>query len=125
MIGVGITRAIKRRRMPIWLFVILFLLCSPVLIPWGLVSYGFEKRRMRKAAESFRCISCGKVLGVAALALADRVCMENMEELRERHPGVRWRIVRTLHAICPACGTKYTYRERERTFVVEAKSKVE
>jgi len=42
-----------------------------------------------------------------------------MRELQRKHPGVRFRIVWTVHAICPKCGTHYTYLESERTFVVE------
>lgn len=39
--------------------------------------------------------------------------------MHRKLPHVRFRIVRTLHAICMHCGTRYTYRDAERTFVVE------
>ena len=42
-----------------------------------------------------------------------------MRELMRAHPGVKFRLVRTLHAICPGCGTRYTFREHDRTFGVE------
>jgi hypothetical protein len=42
-----------------------------------------------------------------------------MEQLKRQSPGVRFRVVRTLHAICATCGKRYTYLEEENTFIPE------
>jgi transcription elongation factor Elf1 len=112
----------RRRKMPKWagvLLVIAFVICIPLWIPALIVWNGVRKHRLRKAANAFTCVNCGATLGVDALARADREWGNQMRELMRQHPGVRFRILRTLHAICSGCGTRYTFHENERTFVVE------
>jgi hypothetical protein len=98
-------------------------LAMPILIPVAILSQIAYRTRLRKAAKSFACINCGRTLGIEALKRADDVCSEQMRELTQANPGVRFRIQRTLHAICLTCGTRYTFREKERTFVVEQSRK--
>jgi hypothetical protein len=38
------------------------------------------------------------------------------------NPGVKFRLVRAVHAICPSCGRTYKYVEKERTFVVQQRN---
>jgi hypothetical protein len=77
------------------------------------------KRRMRKAARSFACVVCAKPLGNIAVKLADDAVAEQARQWRRTHPYAKYRMVRTLRAICPVCGTRYAYDEADRTFLRE------
>jgi len=101
------------------LLVIGFLLCMPLWIPAAFLLRAVDKYRLRKAAKFFACVSCGRILGLDALARPDEEWSEHVRELRRQHPGVRFRLERTVHAICPTCGTRFGFREKERTFVLE------
>ena len=103
---------------------VVLLITMPIWIPAGIVLSAVCRRRLRKAAEGFLCVQCGKVLGAAALKLADEVWAAHWLELQRKYPGARLRMVRTIHAVCPACGTQYEFLERERTFVVNAEQRV-
>jgi predicted RNA-binding Zn-ribbon protein involved in translation (DUF1610 family) len=108
--------------MPRWAItplVIGVVLCMPLWIPAVLILDAVRKHRLRRAANAFACVACGRILGPGALARADKAWAEHVRELMRRNPGVRFRLVRTVHAICPDCGTHYTFREHERTFVRE------
>jgi hypothetical protein len=89
--------------LPVWL---------PLVGVWDVV----RKRRMRRAADAFACVNCGKTLGINALKRADSIWAEHLRALIRDHPDVKFRIVRTLDAICTACGTRYTYVPAGRTF---------
>jgi hypothetical protein len=39
-----------------------------------------------------------------------------MHTLRERHPNVKFRIVRDLHGVCPECGARFAFDRETRTF---------
>jgi hypothetical protein len=91
----------------------------PLLMPAGFLVAAVEKRRRRKAARSFPCVRCGRLLGPESVDLADKAWREHVQELLRLHPYTKFRLLQTCHAICPACGTRYTYRETERTFAVE------
>jgi hypothetical protein len=66
-----------------------------------------DLRRLRKAVRTCPCVECGQLLGLESLALAakespepdpdsfDRFCCRESE--------------RTLDAICPTCGTRYSF----------------
>jgi hypothetical protein len=91
----------------------------PVLIPAAIVYTSLSARRIRRAAETFGCVVCGMVLTAQAVEWADRECRREGDEMRRRYPNDICRVLRTCHAICPGCGTRYTYLERERTFTPE------
>jgi hypothetical protein len=112
----------RHRNIPKWagtLLVIGFVLCLPLWIPAVIVWNAVRKHRLRKAARAFTCVNCSMTLGVDALARADQEWGNQMREMMRQHPGVKFRILRTLHAICSGCRTRYTFHEKERTFVVE------
>ena len=92
------------------------ILLLPLIMPVAIVSDFVYRRRMLKAAIAFRCENCGTILGKKSLSLANEAWSKKMAETRARYPGVRLRIVRDLHAICPACATQYRYFERDRVF---------
>jgi hypothetical protein len=83
-----------------------------------------ERRRLRKAAGSFLCRHCGRALGKHAVTLADKAWSEHVRKIMRENPGVKYRMVRTVRAICPGCGTRYSFDESDRTFVVVQNSQV-
>ncbi len=109
----------------ITLAMIVLLVILPVGLPVAAVLTILDDRRMRAAARKFVCLSCGSCLGGDAIRLADEAWRRDFSETRANYPGVRFqlerrRIVRHLRAICPHCGARYGYVERERTFVAIA-----
>jgi hypothetical protein len=95
---------------------VIFVMLSPVIIFLVLpLATALYRRRLRSAACAFRCHSCDGILGLESLQLADAA----IRELCSERSGSRYRVrfVRYLHAICPACGARYTFVERARTFM--------
>ncbi|MEJ2123395.1 MAG: hypothetical protein P8Y67_04970 [Alphaproteobacteria bacterium] len=93
----------------------------PVIIPVVAVSHWLSRRRMQAAARVFACPACGAVIGAEAIQLAEEAWGSHMAELQGRNPGIRirrnpQRITRHLHVICPHCGARYQFIEREKTF---------
>jgi hypothetical protein len=96
---------------------VIFVVLSPVIVFLVLPIAAWASRGwLESAARTFACLSCGGILGLEALRLADTAWSEHVHELREKHPFVLFRLVRNVHAICPTCGARYAYVERERTF---------
>ena len=91
------------------------------LMAIGTIVYtSLSARRVRRAAETFGCVECGMVLTAQAVEWADRECRREADEMRRKYPHHIYRArERMCHAICPGCGTRYTYLERERTFTPE------
>jgi predicted RNA-binding Zn-ribbon protein involved in translation (DUF1610 family) len=108
-----------RHTISIPLMAVGFILLLPVIIPVAGLQNAVYKRRLLKAANAFACVNCGRILGPDALCRADEVWSEHVRELMRQNPGMRFRMIRTVHAICPGCGTRYTFREKERTFSVD------
>jgi hypothetical protein len=96
---------------------VLLIVLLPVIIPLVGVSHSVYRKRLIAAARALACLSCGAVLGLESIRLADAACEEHMRELRAKHPAIRFRVVRHVHAICPVCGAQYTFLEREKAFV--------
>jgi hypothetical protein len=89
----------------------------PVIIPVVALLDHVYRKRLRAAACAFACLSCGGILGLESIRLADAQWDEHLRELREKYPSTRFRLVRHVRAICPACGVRYAFSERERIFV--------
>ena len=85
------------------------ILLVPGWLPVYLFVEGRRFRRMRDAAAHFQCEQCGGPLGSRALELADA-------ELKQGRGARNYRGPRLVHAICVACGARYTYREQEAWF---------
>jgi len=89
----------------------------PAIIPVvALLDLAYRKR-LKAAGCAFACLSCRGILGFESIRLADTAWAEHMRELGAKYPSTRFRLVRHLHAICPRCGARYAFLERERTFV--------
>lgn len=97
--------------------VVVFLL--PVIAPLIVLSERLHQRRKRAVASRTACVRCGRILGPAAVDRGDEVWTAEMRARFDAHPGlrlVRARIVRTLYAVCLACGARYSYDEKTRMF---------
>jgi hypothetical protein len=97
-------------------------ICLPVILPVIAILQALYYWRMRAAAGKFTCLSCGSYLGSEAIRLADEAWTQFLSGKGANNPGVRFlrrkpRTVRHLRAICPLCGARYDFAERERTFI--------
>ncbi len=108
----------SRGRWQIGVFVTGCLLLSPVILPFALITGALTGRRRKRDAEEFDCVQCGSVLGQSAIDKADEYWRDHVRDLRQRFPGIRFRLVRKVWAICDTCGARYNYRTEERTFVL-------
>lgn len=97
----------------------LFVMLSPILLPVALILHSREQKRMRFLAETFPCLSCGRILGAESLRLADTQWENRLAGLTRDHAGsgIRFRIVRDVDAICPNCGTQHKFIAKLATFV--------
>ena len=93
------------------------LLILPILFPMSWFSLRLERKRLVKAANDFECLVCGATLGAESVRLADEVWAESMKRLHREHPGVKFRIVRLLQAVCSRCGREYKFDRKGLTFV--------
>ncbi len=91
----------------ILLFCVAGILLMPVWFPLACFFTWRYERRIRETAVNSRCAACGVVLGGESLRLADAEWGRFVDDLHRNHPGVRFRLVRTTHAICPNCGARY------------------
>jgi hypothetical protein len=98
-------------------FVVAFILLSPVWVPIALLLHARDQKRMYLAAEGFRCIECGAVLGKASIERADDEWKRYMDELHRQNPGDRFRVVRTVHAICIECEKQYRFCKTTNRFI--------
>jgi hypothetical protein len=92
-------------------FILLFIL------PVAAVQTQLRTRRILKLASEFACVVCGTQLGAEAVRLADERCAKTIADLQARSPGIRFRLVRDIHAICPSCGCEYLYLDTDRSLV--------
>lgn len=113
-----------KKRIPTGVFVILFALGLPIIVPVACILHLLRKHRLRKLVLTATCQTCGKTLGLEALRLADVECSALVAELHKQHPLARLCLVRTLHAICPHCGTRYTYFEKDNEFRIKAQDRL-
>lgn len=94
-----------------------FILLLPILLPVVAFLEARDRRRRKRAAQSFACVTCGQTLGPAALELADAAWAQHFAALCHALPHATLRIVRDVWAVCPKCGERYGYDESTRGFV--------
>jgi methionyl-tRNA synthetase len=93
------------------------ILLFPILIPIALMQHSWEEKQKKKIVEQTRCIRCGNYLGVNSMELADQKWEKYIQKRQKENPGVRFRTLRLVHAICVSCGTEYFFRENEKRFI--------
>lgn len=108
----------RRKSQWLWaVFVVGFVLLLPVILPVALVWHGVNHYRIRRAAKRFQCVGCGNILGSESIRLADGFFANQMKELRRKHPGVKFRTVRSFDAQCGKCGKRYKLQAIDWSFV--------
>ena len=110
----------RYRHLPTWMLIAAIGVASPILILAAIVMDCLNGLRMRKAAKIFRCEKCGQVLGLDGLALGEEVWSAELRDIISNSPpDERLRVVRSVHAVCPKCGERYFWRERDQSFRVD------
>ena len=102
--------------------VVLFILLLPIIIPLLAFTHWQNDARMRKLCAGMHCEKCGIQLGDKATRLADRLWAVQLNNLKKQSfAGKQFRLVRKVHAICPACGLRYNFQENSACLVPETK----
>jgi hypothetical protein len=104
------------RRLPLPLLVLIVLITFPVTIPIALLSWIWDRRRMQAVAGRTHCERCGATLGVASLRRADTEWAKRVAALQGARPTMRFRMIRSLWAVCAVCGAEFNYDFRSRIF---------
>ena len=81
----------------------------PVLIPIAFLLHVRDQRHMQAAAGNTHCEGCGSILGAASLQRADAAWGQHVTALFRDQPGVRFRLMRRLKAMCAVCGAEYDF----------------
>jgi hypothetical protein len=100
------------------LALLVFLLALPLILPVTFVCNLLERRSLLAAARTAVCPSCGAILGAEAVQRADDEWRTHIAELHQNHPGVKFRLIRTVDAICGACGSMLSFQKATRTFTL-------
>lgn len=101
-----------------WMLVPLVILLFPVFLAYGVFTHFQRRRRMRQAAKRSVCPECGTILGDDALRLADQLWIEDVSRLRRQNPGVKFRLVRLVDAVCQSCGASLRFSEKTNVFEI-------
>jgi hypothetical protein len=110
------------RRLPLPLLVLIILIAFPVAVPIALLSWIWDLRRMRAVAERTHCERCGAVLGAASRQSADAEWAKRFAARQDAGSMMRLRMIRSLWAVCAACGAEYDYDFRSHIFSRVARS---
>ena len=76
------------------------ILLLPLILPVAFALHAIYLHRLRSAASRLVYTSCGQVLGRESLQLADTEWAKRMQEMRIKYPGIKFRVVRLVPAIC-------------------------
>ncbi len=103
-----------------WLYItlciVVFVVAFPVAFPVAMIQHTLAERRKKQRVSETRCGRCGEILGQAALDRADAEWSAHVERLHRDHPGKIFRMVRTVNAVCVACGQSHRYDEKADAF---------
>ena len=97
---------------------VLLLFALPVILPFLAWDQKRTRRRQLLALARHPCVVCGSSLDYRALDLADATWTSRVAAMQAGRPHVMLRLVRRLHAVCPACGAEYEWDEASRSFLV-------
>ena len=96
---------------------VLLLFALPVIVPFLVLDQKRTRRRQLLALTRRPCVVCGGSLDHRALDLAEATWTSRVAAMHEERPNVMFRLVRRLHAVCPACGAEYEWDEASRLFL--------
>ena len=104
-----------------WLYITLcvaaFIVSFPVAFPIAMLQHARVERRKKRRVLQTPCARCGAVLGPAAMDRANTEWSAHLEKLFREHPGMRFRLVREVDAVCVACEQSHRYDENADAFV--------
>jgi hypothetical protein len=103
------------------LFAVLFLVLLPLLLPVAALQVQISNRRLLKLVREFVCVACGARLGEESVRLARERWNATVAELHAKSPGIKFRLVRDIDAVCPSCGHEYTYRDTDKSLAPRTK----
>lgn len=98
-------------------FGVIAILSLPVVLPVMVVRNMIEGRYQRQIADRVACERCGKLLGKAAILESDRVVADEWKQMQAKYPRVKFRRIRTHHAICTGCGQEYIYSNHGKSYL--------
>ena len=108
-----------------WLYITLcivaVIISLPVMLPVAMIQHTLAERRKKRRVLVAPCVRCGVVLGTAALERASAEWAAHMEKLFREHPGIHFRMVCELQAVCLACEQAHKYDEKADAFVAVAR----
>ena len=103
-----------------WLYITLmmgiFIVSFPVAFPVAMIQHGRIERRKKRRVLRASCARCQAVLGSAALERANAEWSAYLERLFRENPGIRFRLVREVDAVCVPCGQPHHYDEASDAF---------
>lgn len=108
-------KQLGKSKVGIALFAVLFLVLLPLLLPVAAVHLRISNRRLLKLVREFVCVACGARLGAESVRLASERWNATVAELHAKSPGIKFRLVRDIDAVCPSCGQEYTYRDKDKS----------
>ena len=107
-----------------WLYITLcvvaLIVSFPVAFPVAMIQHTRAERRKKQRVLQAPCAHCGAALGTAAIERADAEWSTHLDKLFRENPGIRFRLVRTVNAVCTACGQSHRYDEKADVFVAVA-----
>lgn len=102
------------------MFLLKLLLLALFTAPLALVLVGVllaqrERRALLSAVRALGCPVCHAELSEPSLQAADELWKRHFATLVEQNPGMRFRMVRQLAAVCQACGARLQFDPSART----------
>lgn len=96
------------------------LLAAFIGVPLALVSIAIllhrrERSALLAAVRVLPCPVCGGELSALALKAADDLWRRHFAVIVERNPGMKFRMIRRLDAVCQACGARLWFDQKART----------
>ena len=107
----------KRKAIGNVAFGVIAVISLPVVLPVMVFRNMIDARYQKRIANGVSCERCGKLLGEAAILESSRVFVDEWKQLQAKHPGIKFRMIRTHHAICTECGQEYLYSNQGRTYL--------
>src|SRR4051794_18622241 len=109
-----------RHRPPSLGLVGIFLVCAAgvAIVPYTVTTGLIRLRRLRSRAKTFKCPNCNQVIGTAALKLPAGIQARALDDVAVTKDFDRWHRAQSVHAVCPKCGTLFSFDENAREFSV-------
>jgi hypothetical protein len=104
------------RQAAVVLMVVAVVIASPVLTPIAMALHRRDTRRMQAAVTKSRCDDCGAILGIASWQRAGSLWAAHVAAQGRDNPTIRFRLVRSLYAVCGTCEAQYGFDATLRTF---------